>query len=341
MLRKKSKPTSNLDQCFRSKKTTVLVMDDTDHFRSFPLDDSDFTLDKFFVVIDRRVYVLKYDVSKLKTYRHKSAPPVNHLLYFRDSTSMPVDVTNLMLQYPQLGLILNNLIKDMSIITLNDILAALPKDASPAEIASVSDAYHELDFVSGVMINPIDTSSQYINERIYKNPQAIASSLTSIKNLEMEWRKISNPIQKGFDKWWLVLLIIGAVAGIGIIGYVVSDSQPSQEDLYNAIQRLDEADGDGSSLTPAQELFGEEVQSELIDLDNQVGAIPDDDISVEDSVFDTVNDIVNESLANSILSAPDVRSSFEHSWQECRIVDGVQECKGILDPMLTADEDTG
>jgi len=328
MIRKKKKTV--LDDCFTPKKTTICIFDEGDKiFRSYPLNISDFNLDKFLVNVDGKIYVLQYEIEHLKSYRSKTAPVVDMLFYFRTSDQLHLDLSDLRMKHPEISNIIHRLFvnEKRQVVTLNDILDTYPEKDHELERSVTMSRWNSIEFVDGLTMSPIETSSDRISEQIHSNPQSIASILTSVKNTDQEWRRISNPIQKGFDKWWLLIAIIGIIAVAGIVGYAAMEPDVSQQDLFNAISRLDQANQTVPDLTPAQDLFVQQVPSQ--------DTIEDQDSSFETSVFESVNELVNESLGQPILTAPDVRSvspSFEHSWQECRIIDGVQECHGILDP---------
>jgi len=318
----KNKKKTVLDNCFTPKKTTICVFDEGDKkFRLYPLDMAgSFEMDKFLINIDNKIYILNYEVEHIKSYRSKSAPVVNVVNYFHSDNQSYLDLVDFGAKYPNISQIIKKLFFDdkREIVTLYDILKSYPGKDHMLQRTAISDQWYQMEVADGLAMSPVETSSQYISDQAYGNPQSIASVLTSVKNTDEEWRRISNPIQKGFDKLWIITAVIGVITAIGVGAYFLMEPGVSQEDLYNAIQRLDQANQTEPVLTPSQELWADGAD-----------LVPDQSLSVdqsstEDSLFDQVNDIITESLQSLVVQVPDVRSSFEHTWQECRIVEGVQ-----------------
>jgi len=321
-----------LEDCFGSKYITVLVFDDSGGFYAFPL-KNDYLLDsKFFVRINDQILLLDLDHRYIETYRHKLAKPVRIILYTthdyrpvklselrdiesfckqnriesidEDMAKVLIAVSAITEQHIKLG-------SEHTVVTIDDILSYYLKGMDENSVEYLEQrtnlirAHTDLNLVN--VLGPLDPVTQYLKSKIYGNPLSLANVIMTLRNMDFEWRKISNPAKGPFKHWLLIAIIIGVIISIGVAGYFLSAPDSSQ-DVFDALVRLDQAGAppiEEPASSPAQDLFNEDVTS---------------------NVFDSVDDIIDNALDSGSSQAPDVRQSSTVI-ETCHIAeDGTTQC---------------
>jgi len=299
--------------CFSSKYITIIVYDESDSFHVFPL-RNDYIIDsKFFVRIHDQIYPFLIDSQYIKTYRSKSVSPVRVINYTtRDYRPLDLaeiydvekfceqnNVNEIDESVAKVIIGINTLLKSNTdpahMITIDDLLNFYLGDIKDKESEEYKKEYRSLmlgyqkigtDNIRG----PTDPVSRFLGKKIHGNPISISNLLMTLRHMDYEWKRISNPAKGPFKHWLLLFAIIGIVSAIGIVAYFVMGGPSEADSIYDAISRLDQAGVEApAELTPAQELFNEEIVGEQTD------------------TFDAVNDLVGNVLNSEDLIAPDVR----------------------------------
>lgn len=269
--------------CFSTKYITAQIFDDLNGWLVFPLKQSYIIDGKFILKLGEQLLVLRVDMDKIQTYRHKAARPVQTVLYTTKDID-PLDLNdNATIEafcvendIEQIDHIQGILIQAVHLLAeqgaqngpvgFSEALESILSTFEPNSLEYTREKAKYAKAINAIsvehLIGPTAPICKYLGRNMRNNPITIGNILVLAKSIEHEWKEIANPAKSPFKHWMLLLGLLGGISVIGIAAWFFMGGDPmsQQQDLIEAIQSAEQAglqpdevwpENDGPAPAPA------------------------------------------------------------------------------------------